>query len=401
MSNQSKILVLNLGSSSIKFALFDTDGARYDRLAAGVFEEIGRNSRVAYDCEGNKGELEQSFPSHEAGMYFLEELLTNKSYCHIIEDASEIDAIGHRVVHGGDEITRPSLIDDRVITVIEECEAFAPLHNPVNLRGIRIAAEVFPGKPQVAVFDTAFHATIPDSAKTYGLDRKYFHDGIKKYGFHGTSHHYVTLEAARMLGVAPDEVNLITCHLGNGSSIAAVEKGKSIETSMGFTPLEGLMMGTRSGDMDPAAILYVMKNEGLTPDETETWLNKKSGMYALAGIESSDMRQIWDAADAGNQQATLALEAFAHRVGKYIGACSWHLKGNYDLVFTGGIGENDWRMRELILQGHEASGIILDTQANRSNESVITTPDSPRKALVIHTDEELMIARSTYDTVKV
>lgn len=276
MSNQSKILVLNLGSSSIKFALLDTDGARYDRVASGVFEEIGRDSRVAYECGGNKGELEQCFPSHEAGMYFLEELLTNKAYCRIIEDASEIDAIGHRVVHGGDEITKPSLIDDRVITVIEECEVFAPLHNPVNLRGIRIATEMFPGKPQVAVFDTAFHATIPDSAKTYGLDRKYFHDGIKKYGFHGTSHHYVTLEAARRLGVAPDEVNLITCHLGNGSSITAVEKGKSIETSMGFTPLEGLMMGTRCGDVDPAAILYVMKNEGLSPDEAETWLNKKS-----------------------------------------------------------------------------------------------------------------------------
>jgi len=397
-STHKRILVLNLGSSSIKFALFESDGTSFSRLATGLFERIGEpDSEVHYSSRVRSGTLRRSFPTHEEGMEFLDELLI--TYCGVISDPSQIDAVGHRVVHGGDKIVQPSIVDENVIAAIMHFEAFAPLHNPVNLKGIRKAMQIFSDKPQVAVFDTAFHGTIPDKARVYGLHYKHFLDGVKKYGFHGTSHHYVALEAARLLGKPLAEVNLITCHLGNGSSIAAIQRGKSIETSMGLTPLEGLIMGTRCGDIDPAAIFHIMRNADFTPDEMEGWLNKESGMYALAGSHTPDMRRIWESADDGNRWARLALEAFAHRVGRYIGASIWYLNGDFHIVFTGGIGENDWRTRELILEGHEGNGIILDKRANKACEAVITTPDSPRKAFVIHTDEELMIAKYTCELI--
>jgi len=397
-TNTTKILVLNLGSSSIKFALYQPDGDQFARLASGLLEKIGHtDSRVVYESGDGKKTVDRPIPSHEDGMLFLERLLTDKQYCGVISDRGEISAIGHRVVHGGTDISRPSLIDDQVIAIIRKYEPFAPLHNPVNLQGITIAQQLFPDVPQVAVFDTAFHTTIPDKARIYGLHFKHFENGIRKYGFHGTSHHYVTLEAARLLGVPSDRVNLITCHLGNGSSIAAVERGKSIETSMGFTPLEGLIMGTRCGDIDPAAIFYIMREADFTINEMEEWLNKKSGMYALAGIESADMRHIWEAAEQGNRNAMLALEAFAHRVSRFIGAYAWYLKGDYHIVFTGGIGEKDYGVRELVLKDQGGNGFILDPAANRACKTIVTAPESPRKAFVIHTDEELMIAKQTHE----
>jgi len=304
------------------------------------------------------------------------------------------------VVHGGDKINKPTLIDDSVIEIIREYSKFSPLHNPVNLKGILKMLELMSDKPQVAVFDTAFHATMPFHSRIYGLPFDSFLKGIKKYGFHGTSHRYVTLEAARLLGKTPDEVNLITCHLGNGSSIAAVEKGKSIDTSMGFTPLEGLIMGTRVGDIDPGAIFHIMLNYEFTVPEMESWLNKNCGMMALAGIGSEDMRDIWAAAEKGNHRAMLALRAFSHRVAEYIGGYAWHLKGDFHIVFTGGIGEKDYGVREMALEGQEKNGIILDKEANNRNDTFITAPDSPKKAMVIHTDEELMIAKDSFDLLK-
>jgi len=400
MGNTKKILVLNCGSSSIKFTLFDVSATASASLANGLIEKIGGDgSKVKYEARGKKGELKKTICTHEEGLSFLGELLTSPDYCGVIKDKSEIDAIGHRVVHGGDKISEPSLINEDVMAVIMDCERFAPLHNPVNRRGIERAKELFPGRPQVAIFDTAFHASIPDHARIYGLPYENYLEGVKKYGFHGTSHRFVALEAAKLLGKAPNEVDLITVHLGNGSSIAAVHKGKSIDTSMGFTPLEGLIMGTRCGDVDPAAIFYVMVAGNFTPVEMEDWLNKHCGMSALAGVGSQDMRDIWAAADKGNEQAKLALRAFAHRVSEYIGGYSWHLKGACHIVFTGGIGEKDYGVREMVLEGQQANGFILDNEANRHNETIITTPDSPRKALVIHTNEELMIAQDTYEVI--
>ena len=382
--------------------MFATDGADYRPLANGTFERIGKDdSSVRYEAGGRKDSLRKPFPTHEEGLSFLAELLTHTEHCGIIRDTSEIDAIGHRVVHGGDKVSEPCVVNDAVISVIREFERFAPLHNPVNLRGIEKAREIFHGKPQAAVFDTAFHASIPDHSRIYGLPYENYAEGIKKYGFHGTSHRFVTLEAAKLLGKAPSETNLITCHLGNGSSIAAVLKGKSIDTSMGFTPLEGLIMGTRCGDIDPAAVFYLMVNRDFTAAEMEDWLNTRCGMYGLAGVGSQDMRDIWKAADAGNDRAKLAIRAFSHRVSEYIGGYAWHLRGDYNIVFTGGIGEKDWGVRELALEGQENNGIILDKEANRRNAIFVTAPYSPRKVMVIHTNEELMIARDTYDSLRV
>ena len=401
MISNGRILVLNLGSSSIKFTLFGTDGTAFRPLASGLFEKIGgADSRVNYEANARKDTLFRPVPTHEDGLAFLAELLSSKSYCGIIQDMSQIDAIGHRVVHGGDKVSEPTVIDDAVIEIIREHEQFAPLHNPINRRGIEKARELFPDRPQVAVFDTAFHASIPDHARIYGLPYKNFAEGIKKYGFHGTSHHFVTLEAAALLGIPAERINLVTCHLGNGSSIACVRNGRSIDTSMGFTPLEGLIMGTRCGDIDPGAIFYIMEDRDFTAAEMEDWLNKHCGMLPLAGVGSQDMRDIWKAADAGNMQAMLALRAFAHRVSEYIGGYSWHLKGDCHIVFTGGIGEKDWGVREMILEGHEASGFIIDREANRRNATFVTTSESPRKALVIHTNEELMIAKDTVSALK-
>ena len=370
-------------------------------MATGTFEKIGKDdSSVRYEANGHKGSLRKLFPTHEEGLSFLVELLTSKEHCGIIADAREIDAIGHRVVHGGDKVSEPCVVSDAVISVIREFERFAPLHNPVNLRGIEKARDIFRGRPQAAVFDTAFHASIPDHSRIYGLPYENYIEGIKKYGFHGTSHRFVTLEAAKLLGKDPSETNLITCHLGNGSSIAAVLKGKSIDTTMGFTPLEGLIMGTRCGDIDPAAVFYLMINRDFTAVEMEEWLNQRCGMLGLAGVGSQDMRDIWKAADAGNERAKLALRAFSHRVSKYIGSYAWALHGDFNIVFTGGIGEKDYGVREMALEGQQNNGIFLDKDANRRNELFITAPYSPRKVMVIHTNEELMIARDTYNSLK-
>ena len=392
-----KILVINAGSSSMKFTLFEMDNEQV--LAKGVFERLGSdNPNLVYKRPDGFQLSEEIKVADHVGAFteICKKLVDPK--CGVIGSLSEIGAVGHRVLHGGEKITQPMLVDADVKAIIKECFPLGPLHNPANLAGIEACEKAIPGVPNVAVFDTQFHQTMPPEAYLYAIPYEYYKDyGIRKYGFHGTSHHYVTLAAAKFLGKKAEEVNLITCHLGNGCSMAAISGGKVIDTTMGLTPLEGLMMGTRSGDIDPAAVIRMIEL-GASPKEVDNILNKKSGLFGVGGIGTGDMRDMEAAANSGNERAALALKMFIRRIVKYIGAY-YLLVGNPDaVVFTGGIGEYSTFARARIIEKLGPIGVKLDADANSrcfGKAGVISTADSTLKAIVMPTDEEKMIALTT------
>lgn len=395
------VLVINCGSSSLKYQLINMNDESV--LAKGLVERIAIEGSVLKheSVKTEKKVFEQEMKDHKDALKLVLDTLVSPEYG-AISSMDEISAVGHRVVHGGEKFASSCIINDSVIKALEECIELAPLHNPPNLTGIAACKEILPNTPMVAVFDTAFHQTMPKKSYLYGLPYEYYEKyGIRKYGFHGTSHRYVTLKAAEMLGKKPEEVNLITCHLGNGASIAAIKEGKSIDTSMGFTPLEGLIMGTRCGSLDPAVVPFLMEKEGWNTDEVNNLMNKKSGVLGISGV-SSDFRDIENAAEEGNERASLALEAFRQRVTQYIGAYAAILGRVDGIVFTAGLGENSADDREVILKPMEAWGIKIDPENNntRGKQLFITTQDSSIKAMVIPTNEELMIARDTLELVK-
>ncbi len=395
-----KILVLNSGSSSIKFQLFNMKEENV--LAKGRVTRIGNeNSTLKYESEKqDKFKKTIDISNHSDGLQVIKEyLLSDKKG--VIKNIDDIDAIGHRVVHGGEAFSRPTLIDAKVENKIDELSDLAPLHNPHNLTGIKECKKIFPGKPQTAVFDTGFHQTIPEKAYLYAIPYEYYEKyGIRRYGFHGTSHKFVAKRAAELMNTPLDELKLISCHLGNGASMAAIKHGNSIDTSMGLTPLEGLVMGTRCGDIDPAIVPFMMNKLDISAEEMDTIMNKESGLYGVSGV-SNDSRDVEEAAEAGNHQAEVALKIFDYRVKKYIGAYTAAMGGVDAIVFTAGIGENSIETRENILGGLEYLGLELDKEANncRSKEQIISTEDSKVKALVIPTNEELVIARDTMEIV--
>ena len=392
------VLVINAGSSSLKYQLMDPDTGVV--LAKGLCERIGIDGKFTYkpQVEGKETlkAVDVAMPTHsEAIQTVLDALVDAKNG--VIGSMKEIDAVGHRVVHGGEAFNQSVRIDENVMKAIEDCIPLAPLHNPANLTGIRACQQVMPGVPMVAVFDTAFHQTMPAKAFTYALPYEYYkNDKVRRYGFHGTSHKYVTGRAAAMLGKKPEELKLISCHLGNGSSVTAVDGGKSVDTSMGFTPLAGLPMGTRSGDLDAGILQYLMNKHGLNIDEMLNILNKKSGVQGVSGV-SSDFRDLEEAAKAGNEQAALAVDMFNYGVKKLIGAYAAAMGGVDAIVFTAGVGENSVSQRLDIASGLEFMGVKMDAEANncRGKEAVISAADSKVKVLLIPTDEELMIARDT------
>lgn len=395
------VLVINCGSSSLKYQLIDMTDEKI--RAKGLVERIGiEGSRVKHTSIGKEQVIiEEPMKDHRKALELVLNALVDPNYG-VIESMDDIYAVGHRVVHGGEKFANSVIIDDEVMQVLNECIELAPLHNPPNIMGIEACKELMPNTPMVGVFDTAFHQTIPPENYIYPLPYEYYEKyGIRKYGFHGTSHKYVSQRAAEVLGKPIEELNIITCHLGNGASVCAVKGGKSIATSMGFTPLEGLAMGTRSGDIDPAIIPYIMEKENLSFSEVNTLLNKKSGVLGISGI-SSDFRDLEEAADNGNERALLALKVFCNRVKEYIGAYS-ALMCNVDaLVFTAGIGENSPTVREHICDGLDCINIKLDKELNkiRGKEAVISKDLTGVSVLVIPTNEELMIARDTVKLVK-
>ena len=397
-----KILVLNCGSSSIKYKLFDMTSDEV--MAQGGIEKIGLPGAFLKltDKEGKKVVIERDIPGHQQGIEFILSVLTDATYgC--IKDYKEIDAVGHRVVHGGEEFASSVLINQDVINKVIECSDLAPLHNPANLKGVRAMEALIPGIPQVAVFDTAFHQTMPDYAYMYGLPYEMYKKyGVRRYGFHGTSHRYVSKRVCEFLGVNPVGQKIITCHIGNGGSIAAIKDGKCIDTTMGLTPLEGLMMGTRSGDIDAGAVTFIMEKEGLNTTGISNLLNKKSGVLGISGV-SSDMRELLAACANGNERAILAEKMYYYRIKKYIGAYAAALGGVDIILFTGGVGENQFECRESVCKDMEFMGIKLDNNVNakvRGEEAIISTADSKVKVVVIPTDEELLIASDTMDILK-
>ena len=395
-----KILVINAGSSSLKFTLFDFEGENNKVAASGQVERVGSDTPnlIFKRPDGFKFEGQSANVKNHADAFKAVCAKLTDPECGVLKSMDEVAAVGHRVLHGGEKITKPVLVDEKVKEVIRECFPLGPLHNPANLSGIEACEEICPGTPNVGVFDTQFHQTMPPEAYLYAIPYEYYEKySIRKYGFHGTSHHFVTNSTAEFLGKKVDDLNIITCHLGNGCSMAAIQNGKVIDTTMGLTPLEGLMMGTRSGDMDPAAVLR-MAQLGKTPAEVDTILNKKSGLYAVGGIESGDMRDILNAAEGGNKRAELALKMFVRRVVKYIGSYYVLVGGAEALVFTGGIGEYSLPIRKLILDGLKPLGIFADDEKNKAcfgKKGVISTCESKWKAIVMPTNEELMIAMST------
>lgn len=391
-----KILVINCGSSSLKYQLIDMETE--ELMAKGLVERIGIDgSRIKHETIGKeKKTIETPMQDHKRALELVMESLTNEEYG-AIKSLDEIDAVGHRVVHGGEDFAQSVIIDEKVLKGIEDNVEIAPLHNPPNIMGIKACQRLLPNVKQVAVFDTAFHQTMPAESYIYALPYEYYEKyKIRRFGFHGTSHKYITNRAAEMLGKDVNEVNLITCHLGNGSSICAVKNGKSIDTSMGFTPLEGLAMGTRCGDLDPAILPFLMEKENLSTDEINTLINKKSGVLGISGV-SSDFRDIEAARDEGNKRAKLALDIFEKRVRGYIGSYMTELDHVDALVFTAGVGENSIEMRESIVNGLKSLGIKIDTERNnvRGEDKLISADDSSIKIFVIPTNEELMIARDT------
>lgn len=396
-AGQKRVLVLNSGSSSLKYEVFAMPGR--ESLGRGSVERIGEATAIlAQSSPKGTVRIEEPMPDHAHAMSRVKTALTDPKYG-ILTDIREIDAVGHRVVHGGEQFSSSVIIDAAVLEAIEKNIEIAPLHNPANLTGIRESMNMLPGLPNVAVFDTAFHQTMPSYAYMYGLPRELYDKyRIRRYGFHGTSHRYVANRAYTIMKRSPENTNLITCHLGNGASITAIENGKSIDTSMGFTPLEGLMMGTRSGDMDPA-ILGFLEERGYSAKQLSTMIQKKSGLIGLSGI-SNDLRDLEGAFDLGNTNATEALEVYAHRVRKYIGAYAAELFKVDGIVFTGGIGQHGVRMRERICHRLENIGIVMDYKKNESNgsrESIVSTPYSPTTIMVIPTNEELQIAIDSYE----
>ncbi len=391
-----KVLVINSGSSSIKYQLFDM--TTEEVMAKGLVERIGiANSRLNhYPQNKEKVVIEQDIPDHEVGLKLVLDALVHPEHG-VIKDLKEISAVGHRIVHGGEKFASSVLITDEVIKAVEECISLAPLHNPPNLLGIKAMQKLLPGVPQVGVFDTAFHQTMPPHAYIYGIPYEYYEKyRIRRYGFHGTSHYYVANRAAEILGKSVEELKIVTCHLGNGSSIAAVDKGKSIDTSLGFGTVAGVIMGTRCGDLDPAIVLFLMEKDNLSTAKMQEILYKKSGFLGVSGI-SNDLRDVEEAAQQGNERANLALDIFAYGIKKYIGAYAAAMGGLDAVVFTAGIGENSDVVRERVCQGLEFLGIKIDPEKNkvRGKEAIISTDDSKVKVMVIPTNEELVIARDT------
>ena len=392
-----KILVLNCGSSSIKYALYNMDTKEV--MTSGGAERVGLDGAFVKVklANGEKKQIMHDIPEHTEGVKFIFSLLTDPEIG-VIKDLNEIDAVGHRMVHGGEKFNKSVLLTDEVLKVFEECSDLAPLHNPANLKGVNAVSELMPGLPQVGVFDTAFHQTMPDYAYMYAVPYELYEKyGIRRYGFHGTSHRYVAQRVCDFLGVNPAEKKIITCHIGNGASIAAVDGGKCVDTSMGLTPLEGVMMGTRSGDIDGGAVSFIQKKLGLDADGISDLLNKKSGVLGVTEL-SSDMREVDAACEKGDEKAILAMKMYNYRIKKYIGAYAAAMGGVDIIVFTAGVGENQWSTREEACEGLEFIGVKIDKELNkglRGVEKVISTADSKVTVCIIPTDEELMIATDT------
>lgn len=396
------ILVINCGSSSLKFQLINAENEKL--VAKGLCERIGiEGSRISYTpAGGEKEEKEMPMGSHTDAIRLVLEALTNEK-TGVVKSLSEIGAVGHRIVHGGEKFAESTVIDSEVLAAIEECNDLAPLHNPANLIGINACKELMPDTPMVAVFDTAFHQTMPDKAYMYGLPYEYYEKyKIRRYGFHGTSHSYVSKKAAEVLGKQYEDLKIIVCHLGNGASVSAVMNGKCVDTSMGLTPLEGLIMGTRSGDIDPAIIEFIAHKEGKSIDEIMNVLNKKSGVLGLSDNLSSDFRDLEAGYHEGNARAINTMETFAYRVAKYIGAYTAAMNGVDVICFTAGVGENSAFIRSMICNNYLGYlGVKLDEEANkkRGEDIAISTADSSTTVMVIPTNEELAIARETYRLV--
>ena len=394
---QMKILVLNCGSSSIKYKLFDMEDGH--EMAQGGIEKIGLpGSFLKLTLQDDKKEtIYKDIPEHKTGIEFILDIITSDKYgC--IKSLYEINAVGHRVVHGGEKFNQSVLITQEVINKIKDCIDLAPLHNPSNLVGIESVEKIMPGIPQVAVFDTAFHQTMPPKAYMYGLPYDYYTKyGIRRYGFHGTSHRYVSRRACEILGVPYEHQRIITAHIGNGASITAIKNGKSIDTSMGMTPVDGLLMGTRSGEIDAGVLTFISQKENLRANDVSDLLNKRSGVLGVSGV-SSDMRELEAAIKSGNERAILAMEMYNYRIKKYVGSYAAALGGLDILVFTGGVGENQWGTRSAVCENMKFLGIKLDESKNigmRGKEMVISAHDSKVTVIVVPTDEELMIARDT------
>lgn len=395
------ILVLNCGSSSIKYQLIQmTSQAEHKLLAKGQVERIGLTDGILTHKPTGKPKYEfiQSIPDHSVGINLILDALTDEHHG-VIKSLSEISAAGHRVAHGGEYFPDSTIVNSTVKQQIENCFELAPLHNPANLKGILSIERLLPTIPQVAVFDTSFHQTMPQESYLYAIPYKYYEDyRIRRYGFHGTSHKYVAQKACEMTGLPFCQAKIITCHIGNGASVTAIKDGKSVDTSMGFTPVDGLMMGTRTGSIDPGALLYIMEKEGINTQKATDLINKQSGLLGVSGI-SSDWRDVRAAADEGNEKAKLALDMFMGRIKRFVGAYMAELEGTDMIVFTGGIAENVALLRHTVCKGLESMGIDLDTQANDAaygTDAIISMPNSPVKVVVATTNEEFVIASDTF-----
>ena len=393
-----KILVLNCGSSSIKYKLFDMD--KNDVIAQGGIEKIGMKGSFLKltDANGEKVIIEKEIPEHTCGVKFIFEVLTTGKYA-VLKSLNELNAVGHRMVHGGEKFNKSVLLTPEVLEAFAACNDLAPLHNPANLKGVNAVSELLPDIPQVGVFDTAFHQTMPDYAYLYAIPYELYQKyGVRRYGFHGTSHRFVSGEIFKYLNMPVEGSKVITCHIGNGGSITAVKDGKSVDTTMGLTPLEGIMMGTRSGDIDGGAVTFLMEKEGLDSTGMSNLLNKKSGLLGISGV-SSDMREVTASMEAGNERAALAKKMYAYRIKKYIGAFAAAMGGVDVIIFTGGVGENRHEIREAVCENMEFLGVKLDKEQNAKimfgKDGIISTADSKVKVVVLPTDEELMIAQDT------
>ena len=395
-----KILVLNCGSSSLKYQLINMETEEV--LASGKYERIGEDEAfITHKVNGQKIEIKHPAKTHEEAVDFTLKQLINPEY-KVIDSLDEISAIGHRLVHGGEKINKSVVITDEVVDVLKECIDLAPLHNPAGIIGIEACKKVMPGKPMVGVFDTAFHQTMPKERYIYPIPYEYYKKyGIRKYGFHGTSHMYVSQRLAEIVGKDISELKIVTCHLGQGSSICAVEGGKSVDTSMGLTPLAGIPMVTRSGDLDPSVVTFLMKKEGWTPEEAENMLNKKSGVQGISGL-APDFREIEAASYGENERAAIAIEKFKYEIASYIAKYAVAMNGVDYIVFTGGVGENQINIRRGICEKLEFMGVKIDVEANnvRGVEKEISAPDSKVKVYLVPTNEELMIAKETASLVK-
>ena len=395
-----KVLVINCGSSSLKYQVLDMTNESL--LCKGLVERIGMDGSVITHEKIGMDKVKKEVPmkDHKDAIEQVLAAIQDKEHG-VVKSMDEIGAVGHRVVHAGEKFSKSVLITDEVIKTLEDCVELAPLHNPPNLLGIAACKQLMPSTPMVGVFDTAFHQTMPPESYIYAIPYEYYEKyGIRRYGFHGTSHKYVAERASKMLNTSLDDLKLITCHLGNGASVSAIKRGKCIDTSMGFTPLEGLVMGTRSGDIDPAIVTYIREKENLPQGKANDILNKKSGVLGISGV-SSDFRDLEEAVAEGNERAALALKVFAHKVRFYIGAYIAEMNGVDAIIFTAGVGENDVSMREIICDNLGNLGIKLDPVKNkvRGKETIISAVDARVKLLLIPTNEELMIARDTYDIV--